>query len=197
LQGVILKIGRPDGWWNSKVPIGRMILVAGVFLAGLFVWGAFGDLIGSVVWGIRHQHTASFRGQTLQLPWFWREEEWINYNEFELNRSYGRLAIPSSVTVRYENIAPEDIQKRIEIMKSDFAGVVKVSGWFDDDYEGDAFTKTRYVCHEKGYTWSPVLIVNCFSRDGRWSVDMLGSRQTRLEFEMILRGVASMGDPTK
>jgi hypothetical protein len=193
-----LKIGRPDGWWNRHVPIARMSLVVGVLLVGLYVWGAYGDLIAAIAWGVRHQRTASFRGQTLQVPWFWREEEWTNYNEFELTRSHRAIAIPSSVTVRYENIAREDVQKRVEIMKSGNArAAAKLPDWFYGDYEGDDFSKTHYMCLEQGVSDSPILAVNCFSRDGRWSVMMLGPKQTQAEFQMILRGVASMGSPTK
>jgi hypothetical protein len=193
----ILKIGRPDGWWNRKVPIARISLAVGVLLVGLYVWGAYGDSIGSIVWGVRHQRTATFRGQTLQLPWFWREEEWTNYNEFELTRSDRGLAFSSSVTVTYENSAPGDVQKSVERMKNNNAQALKVPGWFYDNYEGDDFSKTHYACLEQGFKWSPILSVDCFSRDGRWSVRMFGSKQTRREFEMILRGVASMGNPSK
>jgi hypothetical protein len=192
-----VKIGRSDGWWNRRVPIVRIFFIVGVLLAGLYVWGAYGDLIGSIVWDIRHQRMVSFRGQTLQVPWFWREEEWINYNEFELTRGYRGFAIPSSVTVRYENSTPGEIQQRVEIMKNNNMQTLKVPGWFYGDYEGDDFSRTHYTCLEQGLRWSPILAVDCFSRDGRWSVRMLGLKQTRPEFQIILRGVASMGNPTK
>jgi hypothetical protein len=192
-----LNIGRSDGWWNRKVPIARICLIAGVLLAGLYVWGNYGDLIENVAWGARHQKTVSFRGQTLKVPWLWREEEWINYNEFELTRSYRGFPIPSPVTVRYENIAPGDIQRRMEIMRNSSTQSLKVPDWFYNDYEGGDFTKAHYVCQEQSVRWSPLLIVNCFSRDGRWTVDMFGLKQTRPEFETILRGEASMGNPTK
>jgi hypothetical protein len=193
----IVKIGRPNGWWNRKVPLARISLIVGLLLAGLYVWSAYGDLIGSIAWGVRHRRTVSFRGQTLQVPWFWREEKWINYNEFELTRSYSGFAIPSSVTVRYENSGPGDVQKRLERMRINNAQALKVPGWFYDDYEGDNFSKAHYLCVEQGVRWSPIQAVDCFSRDGRWSVRMFGLKQTRREFEMILRGVASMGNPTK
>jgi len=150
-----VKIGRPDGWWNRKVPIARISLIVGLLLAGLYVWGAYGDLIGSIAWDVGHQRTVSFRGQTLQVPWFWREEEWTNYNEFELKRNYRGFAIPSSVTVRYENSAPGDVQKRVERMRSNNAQTLKVPGWFYDDYEGDDFNRTHYACLEQGLRWSP------------------------------------------
>jgi hypothetical protein len=169
----------------------------GVLLAGLYVWGNYGDLISSIVWGVRHKRTVSFRGQTLRVPWFWREEEWTNYNEFELTRRYRGFAIPSSVTVRYENSAPGDVEKRVELMKSNNAQALKVPGWFYDDYEGDDFSRTHYMCLAQGFKWSPILGVDCFSRDDRWSVSMFGLKQTRPELQMILRGVASMGNPTK
>jgi len=192
-----VKIGRPDSWWNRRVPIARICLIVGVLLAGLYVWGAYGGLIDSVAWGVRHQLMASFRGQTLKVPWFWREEEWVNYNEFELTRPYGGFVVPSSVTVRYEDIAPGDVQKRMEIMKRNNAQALsRVPGWFYDDYKGDDFSRTNYVCLEQGLMRSSIFAVDCFSRDGRWSVRIFGSRQSQSEFELILRGVASMGNPT-
>jgi len=192
-----VKIGRPDSWWNRRVPIARISLIVGALLVGFCLWVVYRDLIASIVWGVRHQRTASFRGQTLQVPWFWREEEWTNYNEFELTRGYLRPAFSSSVTVRYENTAPSDVQRRVESKRNVHARMPQVPGSFYGDYEGDDFSRAHYVCLDEGFTWSPLLIVDCFSRDGRWSVGMFGLKQSRREFEMILRGVASMGNPTK
>lgn len=192
-----MKIGRPDGWWNRKVPIVRISLIVSALVVGLYSWFAYGDWISGIAWGVHHQRTASFRGQTLQVPWFWREEEWTNYNEFELTRSYRGLAFSPTVTVRYENFAPGDVQRTVESMRNLNARRPQMPGSFYGNYEGDDFSRTHYVCLDQGSIWSPILIVHCFSRDGRWMVDMIGSKQTRSEFEMILRGVASMGNPTK
>ena len=109
-----MKIGRPDAWWNGKVPIVRISVIVGVVVCGFYGWVIYGDLISSVAWGIRHQRMASFRGQTLQVPWLWREEKWANYDEFQLSRSYGALALGPTVTVRYENSGPDDVQKEGE-----------------------------------------------------------------------------------
>ena len=192
-----MKIGRSDGWWNRRVPIMRISLLVVVVLAGFYVWGAYGDLIESVVWGVRHQRTVSFRGQTLRVPWFWREEVWTNYNEFELTRSYSGLAFSPTVTVRYENSASENVQGEVDGIRKLYARISQVRGSFSGDYEGDNFSKTHYVCLEKGAKPTPVIFVTCFSRDGRWMVRMIGLRQSLPDFEMILRGVASMGNLTK
>jgi hypothetical protein len=195
-----LKIGRPDRWWNRKVPIARISLAVGVLLAGLYVWGFYGDSIRSIVWGIRYQRTASFRGQTLQVPWFWREKTWTNYNEFEVTRQYGGLAFSSDVTVRHQNISPEDVQRtvgRMKRMSDESAQKFQIPDLFYKDYEGNDFTRTHYLCMERGLSGSPMLFVECYSRDGRWNVSIVGLKQTRSEFEMILRGVASMGNPSK
>jgi hypothetical protein len=193
----ILKIGRSDGWWNRKVPIVRISVIAGVVVCGFYVWAIYGDLIGSVAWGIRHQRMASFRGQSLQVPWFWKEEKWANYNKFELTRSYGAVAFNSFVTVRYENSAPDDVQRKVDTLSKIYARISQQSGSFYGDYEGDDFIKTHYACLENGASSSSVIFVTCFSRDGRWMVSMTGLQQSRSEFEMILRGVASMGNPSK
>ena len=192
-----VKIGRPDGWWNRKVPIGQISLMTGALLFGLILWLIYGDFIGSVLWGIRHQRTANFRGQTLQVPWFWREKEWTNYNEFELARIYREPRLNSLVTVRYENSSPENVPKQVERMRETNARLSSVPGYFSGDYEGNDFSTAHYVCLNLGYKWSPILIVDCLSKDGRWNVSMFGMQQSRSEFEMILRGVASMGNPSK
>jgi len=195
-----VKIGRPDAWWNRRIPIGRLCLAMGVVLAGLYVWLAFGDLISSTIWGVRHQRTASFRGQTLQVPWFWREKTWTNYNEFELTRPYGGLAFPSDVTVRHQNISPDDVQRTVERMKrmsNESAQKFQMPNLFYKDYEGDDFTRMHYLCMERGPSGSLTLFVECYSRDGRWNVSIIGLKRSRSEFETILRGVAFMGNPSK
>jgi hypothetical protein len=193
-----MKIGRPDGWWNRKIPIARIGLIAVALFLGFYIWAAYGDLIETVFWDIRHQRTASFRGQTLRLPWLWREEEWTNYNEFNLKRNRGRLDLPALVTVTYKGVTPGDMEKMWEFMKAHpISSSPALPGWINREYEGEDFSRTHYVCLDAHFTWSPVLILNCFSRDGRWTVNFFGSRQSLSEFEMILQGVASMGNPTK
>jgi hypothetical protein len=127
-----MKIGRPDGWWNRKIPIARIGLIAAALFLGFYIWAAYGDLIGTVLWDIRHQRTASFRGQTLRLPWLWREEEWTNYNEFNLKQSRGRLVLPASVTVTYEGATPGDMEKMCLSMKSHLVNPPSsVPGWLN------------------------------------------------------------------
>jgi hypothetical protein len=193
----ILKIGRPDGWWNRKIPIVRIIVIAVAVVCGLYVWAAYGDLISSIVWGVRHQRMANFRGQTLQVPWFWREEEWANYNEFKLTRSYAVPTLSPTVTVRYENSGPDDVQRKVNNVRDGYARMAQLSNSFRGRYESTDFSNEHYVCLDYGSNLSQFLIVNCFSRDGRWSVQILGMQPSRSDFEMILRGVASMGNPSK
>jgi hypothetical protein len=193
-----MRIGRPVGWWNRKIPIARIGLIAVALFLAFYIWAAYRDLIWTVFWDIRHQRTASLRGQTLRLPWLWREEEWTNYNKFDLERNRGRLNLPALVTVRYEGVTPGDMEKMWESMKTHrISRPPSEPGWIDREYKGDDFSRTRYVCFEMGFTWSPNLMVDCFSRDGRWTVNFFGSKQSLSEFQIILRGVASMGNPTK
>jgi hypothetical protein len=196
MSEAIVKIGRPDSWWNRKVPIMQISFIVVALLVGFYTWLAYGDLIHSTVWGVRHRRMASFRGQTLQVPWFWQEEDWANYNEFELTRSYSGFTVPSKVTVKYEDSAPRDVQKIVERLRSS-AQANKIPGWFYNDYEGDDFSRGHYLCLEQGAKGTAILAVDCFSRDGHWSVRIFGLKQTRREFQMILRGVDSMGTPTK
>jgi hypothetical protein len=193
----MLKIGRPDRWWNRNVSIVRIGVIAVAVVCGFFVWAIYGDLIGSVAWGVRHQRTASFRGQTLQVPWFWREEKWANYNEFTLSRSYSGLVLSPSVTVRYENSAPDDVQRRVNNFSKFYAQTSQQPDSYFGDYEGGDFTKAHYVCLENGARHTEVIFVDCFSRDGRWVVSMFGLQRSRSEFEMILRGVVAMGNQSK
>lgn len=195
-----MRIGKPDAWLNRKIPIVRICIAVGVVLAGLYLWAAYGDLFSSVVWGIRNQRTVSFRGQTLQVPWFWRQEEWINYNQFELTRQYGGFALSSNVTVRYQNISPGDVQGVVETRKrtaKEAEQMFHIPGLSYNDFQGDDFTRAQYICLKSGLISSPMFYVDCYSRDGRWNVSISGLKRTRSEFEAVLRGVASMGNPSK
>jgi hypothetical protein len=182
-------------------------------LAGMFVWLASGDLIVDFVWGIRHQHTASFRGQTLRLPFLWRKNDGTNYNEFELSRSSTRFQIGSSVTVHYVNSTPEEAARFIELgRKAHAERQKKMEALIDQafsekasqrplisntDFHGDAFTEAHYVCLNDGVIQSRLLTLSCRSRDGRWNVSIWGLDKNLADFEMILHGVASMGNPSK
>jgi hypothetical protein len=145
------------------------------------------------------QRTASFRGQNLSVLWLWREERWTNYNQFELTRSGGSFVLPDSTVVRYKNATSEDMEKMVEFGKRQRNSTPRpqVLGWFDGEYKGDDFNRTHYVCLDTGITSSPILGVECYSRDGHWMVSFFGPKQSLSEFEMILHGVASMGNPTK
>jgi hypothetical protein len=181
-------------WWNRRVPILPIGAVAGFALLGLLIWARYGDFAQNAHWSVRHQRTASFRGQKLQLPWFWREKEWTNYNEFELTRSYSGSLLDSSVTATYENFAPADVQKKIDALQGLFAKLSQRQGGVT---ERDDFTDPHFVCMDEKSRLSQFLFETCLSRDGRWRVTTIGLKPSRPDFEMILRGVASMGTPSK
>ena len=188
-------IGDQRRWWNSHVPILRIGAFFGVVLLGFLVWVFCGDFIQTAVWSVYHQRTAKFRGQTLQVPWFWQEEVWTNYNEFQLSRS--RLLWPissTSVTVLYENLSPTDLQKEIDAMRALDAKLTHHPG---DYFDPDASINPHFVCTDNGSSRSEFEWIICFSWDGRWSVRMLGQKQDRSDFASILRGVDAMGTPSK
>jgi hypothetical protein len=162
---------------------------------GVLVWVVYGHFIHSVAWDLRYHRTASFRGQTMQVPWSWQEDEWTKYKEFELTRSHLlQPSFPTSVTISYENLSPANLQKEIDGMRALDAKLTHHPG---DYFDPNAPINPHFVCMDKGSNWSEFEWIICFSRDGRWSVRMLGLKRDRSDFEMILRGVDAMGTPSK
>jgi hypothetical protein len=187
-----MTIGRHERWWNRRIP-GRPFLFAAVIIltAGYF-WIYFGNVTTALAWDIAHGRTARFRGQSLKLPWFWKEERWTNYNEFTVKES-GSRSLEASVTVRFGHFDPLVMQQRLTHLKN----MPGLPGWISDDYPSDDFTRTHYRCARNGFRASAIFMVDCFSVDGRWAVHLVGPPETYPEFEEILRGVAGMGNPTK
>ena len=98
-----MMIGDQKRWWNRRVPILRICAVLGIALFGFLVWVFYGEFFQNIAWDLRYHRAASFRGQSLQVPWLWREEVWTRYSEFELTRNHllpNRLLpiFPTSVT---------------------------------------------------------------------------------------------------
>jgi hypothetical protein len=188
-------IGNQHRWWNRRVPILRICVFAGIALFGLLIWVFYGDFIQNIAWDLRYHRAANFRGQTLQVPWLWREKEWTKYNEFELTGSHLlRPTFPASVSISYKNLSSADVQKNIDGLRGLSAKLSHHSGDYSDP---DASINPHFVCMDNGSNWSQFEWIICFSRDGRWHVLMTGLKQDRPDFEMILRGVDAMGTPSK
>jgi hypothetical protein len=160
------------------------------FLAFLFC----GDFVANAVWSVSHRRAASFRGQTLKLPWLWREEAWTNYNEFDLTRRYVGVALPSTAMVRYVNLSKADVPREIDGFRRLYANL---SSKAPGTYTREDLIDAIFVCEDQGSNRSQILFINCISRDGRWRVTFIGLERSRSNFEMILKGVASMGTPSK
>jgi hypothetical protein len=173
------------------VPILRIGAFFGVALFGLLLWAFYGEYLA---WDLRYHRTASFRGQSLQVPWLWREEAWTNYNEFALGRNHLLPMSPTSVTVSYESLSPADMQKEIDGFRALDAKLTHRQG---DYLDPDASIDSHFVCTDKGSSQSEFEWITCFSRDGRWRVVMLGLKRDRSDFATILRGVDAMGTPSK
>jgi hypothetical protein len=190
-----MMIGEQKRWWNRRVPILRISAFAVAAFLGVIVWVVYGHFIHSVAWDLRYHRTAIFRGQTMQVPWFWEEDEWTKYKEFELTRSHLlRPPFPTSVTISYEHLSPTDIQKEIDGFRALDAKLTHHPG---DYFDPDASIDSHFVCMDRGSSLSEFEWLTCFSRDGRWRVLMIGLTQDRSDFETILRGVDAMGTPSK
>ncbi len=194
-----MMIGDQKRWWNRRIPtlpILRISSVVGIVLFGLVLWGFDGE---NVAWDIRYHRTVSFRGQSLKVPWLWREEEWTSYSEFELIRNHllaNRLlpVFPTSITVSYQNLSSANLQMEIDAMHALDAKLTHRPG---DYFDPDAWFDSHFVCMDRGSSRSEIEMITCFSRDGRWRVLMQGLKQDRSDFETILRGVNAMGTPSK
>jgi hypothetical protein len=187
-------IGDQRRWWNREVPILRIGAVAGFAFIVFWTWVLLGDCIQNAAWSIDHQRTASFRGQTLHVPWLWREEEWTNYNEFNLTRSYVGTMWTTRVVVSYKNSAPADVLREVETRRENAAELSRRS---IDFYERDDVIDPHFICMDSGFKSLPRLFIDCFSLDGRWDVSMRGLDRSRSDFRVILRGVGLMGKPSK
>jgi hypothetical protein len=179
------------------VPILRICAIIAVAVAAILVWAGYADLIQTIAWDIRHQRTASFRGQTLKVPWLWREEEWTNYNYFELLRTSSDPRETATVSVHYVDSSPEAVPRELENARKLAARLSGGTGGFYGDYTFDEFSKSQYVCVVTGSKWAPTRMIECYSLDGRWSIWMHGTKRSLSDAGTILRGVAAMGNPSK
>jgi hypothetical protein len=189
-----MMIGNPSRWWNRRVPIFLIGAFCVVALSALFVWAFCGDFIHSIAWDLLNRRTATFRGQTLQVPWFWQEEKWTNYNEFELTRPYLLTPFPSSVTASFMNASQADVGRKIDTMRGGYA---KLAQSLRGNFNPDASLDPHFICMGEDASGSQYQVLTCLSRDGRWSVSMMGLKQSIPEFEIILREVNNMGTPSK
>jgi len=201
---LMIRIGQPDRWWNYKLPMLRLGTALTVVIAGLCFWSFYGAVVEALTWGVIHQRTVHFRGQTLKVPWFWHVEEWTNYNEFELTRRRQSFPHISSVGVRYMNSSPDSVPDQIERMrKSEKESIEKIRamGYLtvepDRNFARHEFTKRNWDCVDQSLIPKSFLHLTCYSLDGRWIVWLLGDEKHSEDFEMILRGVAMMGNPNK
>jgi hypothetical protein len=159
-----------------------------VVLGVAYFWIYFGDITTALAWDIVHRRTATFRGQSLKLPWLWKEEQWTNYNEFRMT-DYGSRTLTTFVTVEFGHFDPSVMHERLLQMRS------RPVGWTSEDYPGDESTRTHYRCVRNGFRSSELSIVDCFSLDGRWAAHLVGPPESDSDFQKILREVAGMGDP--
>jgi len=186
-----MNAGQENRWWRRRIP-GKPLLFTAVFLvAATYWWIYWGDSTSALAWDVMHGRTATFRGQSLKVPWLWKKEPWTNYNEFRLTR-YGSGPLSPSVTLEFGRFDPSVMHDRLKQMRAR----PSLANWTSEDYEGDDFTLTHYRCVRNGFCHSGLAIVDCFSLDGRWAVHLIGQADTYPDYNQILRGVAAMGDPS-
>jgi hypothetical protein len=182
-----MMISDPNRWWNRRLPILRIGIVAVVVILGFRACISEWFWIDDVAWGIFHRHTAPFRGQTPAVPGGWKEEERTNYNDIHLIRSTFAQPFDGMVTATYQKMSPDQLQETLRNLMARSAG----------DYPVDVFDKDHYICLRMGFKLDRGEMVDCLSRDGRWNVGLLGTESNHADFQAILHGVAEMGDPSK
>ena len=173
----------------------KLSIIVAAVCSSLFVWSVYGEVIKDIFWSVRHQNTMSFRGQSLRLPYRWREREWTNYNNFELTHDNSGFSTMSSIMVHYLNFTPEDAEKAAQREKTRSEETQRDLPQLHVHY--DFHNDTDYMCRDTVTSESPVLSTDCWSRDGRWDVSFFGLKRDRSDFETILHEMASMGTPSK
>ena len=187
--------GNPDRWWNYKLPMRKIAIAIAATLALLLAWVTCGGIATDVSWDIVHHRTAALRGQTLQVPWFWREADW-GYYELDLVHDHiGLIAAPSQVMVSYDpDLDPQSVPFRI---KQEHAVSERLAGKLSFHIY-DASIDPHYACVAMGFERDRVASLHCYSLKGHWIATLLvGSNADLPAFRQILTGVAAMGTPAK
>ena len=185
-------IGRKARWWNRKLSRGVWISFC-VALAWIYVWTVYGGACTALAWDITHARTAKFRGQSVKVPWFWKEKEQINYNRLEIGR-YGANPLQPSVTIAFENSDPANLAGKINQTKESLKKKANIAV---EDYRFDDVLDSKFWCVDLKFPKDTVGLVDCYSRDGLWRVSMVDPSPYKRDLAEILRSVSTMGAPSK
>lgn len=192
----MIVVGDSKQWWNRKLPMGRIGITTAALLALLLLSVMCGQVVRDLVWDVAHHRTARFRGQTLRLPWFWRQDELKEYNQLDLVRDrIGLITVPSQMTVSYDQkLDPKAILIRVN---HEHETANRLGGKFPF-YVSDASIDPHYSCMGFGFEKGTAASLRCYRLDGYWTVTlMFGSNADLPAFRKILQGVEVMGTPPK
>lgn len=195
----MMTIGDRNRWWNRTVwecqfPWRKVGKVLAIIFVAFIVWELCGQATLDLAWGVWHNRTVDFRGQRLQLPWFWRADE-VEHDEFIVFR-HTRLGLPLSGSITmivHEEGSPETAALRIRDA-NDVDVRLQKDGWSSWDDPIDP----RFACIDRTPNTRKILQIDCYSLKGQWSITttMIGEAD-RPDFEKIVHQFAAMGPQAK
>ena len=192
---LLMQIGDKKRWWNRRVPIGRIGLVVLLVLGVMWVAPYFFDGTASIVWGVAHRTTATYRGRSLKIPLMWRQEE-IPHGQRTISLSrarWGQLFAFEKVSIYDDTASPQDPEQAIKHLRTmeDQIGSINTDVYVSRNKDVAA----RYVCIASRRTQLNRLRIDCVSRDGRWTAILDGYGSDISDFQMVLNNLSRMGDP--
>jgi hypothetical protein len=189
-----MQIGDKGRWWNRKVPIGRISLIVFIVLAVVWITPFFADALDSVVWGMSHQWTASYRGRSLKIPRMWRQEDTPSGQKMiALQRArWGQYFAFERITIDDDTAAPRDPERTIENLRifEQRIGSINTGVFVSKDKN----VAQHYSCLSSRHQFGR-LRIDCVSNDGRWTALLDGYGSNILDFQTVLNNLSTMGDP--
>jgi hypothetical protein len=190
-----MQIGDKSRWWNRKVPIGRISLVVFLILAAVWIVPLFTDGLNTVLWGISHRWTVSYRGRPLKIPSMWRQEDIPNgQKEVALQRArWGQPFAFERITIRDDTASLQDPNRAIQNLRTfeDRIGSVNTEVFVPKDKN----VAEAYQCIASRNSRLGELRIDCVSKDGKWMTMLNGHSSNIDDFQSILKNLAAMGDP--
>ena len=190
-----MQIGDKSRWWNRKVPIGRISLIVFIVLAIAWIAPYFTDALNSMVWGMSHQWTASYRGRSLKVPHMWRQEDTPSGQKMiALQRArWGQYFAFERITINDDTASPLDPDRAIENLRVVEQRIGSINtGVFVSKEKNVA---EHYACLSSRHPQFDRLRIDCVSKDGRWTAILDGYGSNIIDFQTVLNNLSTMGDP--
>jgi hypothetical protein len=178
----MITVADPNRPWNRIRVRGIAIFVV-VTIAAFSLWKACEGVVHDIAWDLHNHRAVSFRGQSVQLPWFWSGFAW-NRHLYLVRHHFGPTS-PTDVLVTLVNLTPADVQESMDLERLD---VPKSPGFYGEDVSIDP----NFRCFENGSVKPRSLVIRCNSIDGYWSVFLSDADKDREDFRTILHTVAIM-----